>query len=359
MLRKRAMIHHSRPTVDDKDIGAVSEILRSGNIAQGSEVEKFEKALASCIGVKGAVALSSGTAALHLSLLCLGIKEGDEVIIPSYTCSALLNSVMATGAVPRFADIERETYNIDPYIVEDYLRKRRKSRVRAIIVVHSFGQPADIDAFLYISDKYNIPVIEDSAQALGAAYKGRMVGSYGLVSILSFYATKVITTGEGGMIISDSSDIIKKAKDLREYDEKESFKLRYNYKMTDMAAALGLSQLRRLPVFIERRRGIAKTYNAVLKRTGSQLKGNGDGIYFRYILETDYLSRLIKLMEKDGISCRRPVFKPLHYYTGEKEYHNTQLAWERSISIPIYPGLTGKEIGRISDSLKRHKELIT
>ncbi|MEK6693331.1 MAG: DegT/DnrJ/EryC1/StrS family aminotransferase [Nitrospirota bacterium] len=349
------MIPHSRPSVDKKDIEAVSGVIRTGQIAQGPEVEKFEKTLASYIRVKGAVALSSGTSALHLSLLCLGIKEGDEVIIPSYTCSALLNSVMATGAVPRFADIERETYNIDPYIVEDYLRKRRKSRVRAIIVVHSFGQPADIDAFLYISDKYNIPVIEDSAQALGATYKGRMVGSYGLVSILSFYATKVITTGEGGMIISDSSDIIKKAKDIREYDEKESFKLRYNYKMTDMAAALGLSQLKRLPSFIKRREEIARIYDTTLKRD----ERRGKGIYYRYILETSHLERFIRLMEKDGISCRRPVFKPLHYYTGEKGYHNTQLSWKRSISIPIYPGLTGKEIRKISDSLKRYKELIT
>jgi len=265
------MIPHSRPTINKRDIEAVSEVIRSGKLSQGQKVEEFEKSLASYIGVKGAVALSSGTAALHLSLLCLGIREGDEVIIPSYTCSALLNAVMITGAVPRFADIERDTYNIDPDIVENYLRKKKKTRAKAIILVHSFGEPADIDSFLDISKRYGIQIIEDSAQALGATYKGRKVSSYGLISVLSFYATKVITTGEGGMLLSNSSDIINRAKDIREYDKKERFKLRYNYKMTDMAAALGLSQLKKLPSFIKRRKGIAHTYDSVLKREKKNL----------------------------------------------------------------------------------------
>lgn len=348
------MIPHSRPTIDEKDIEAVAGVIRSGQIAQGPRVEEFEKTMASYIGVKGAVALSSGTAGLHLSLLCLGIKKGDDVIIPSYTCSALLDAVMATGAVPRLADIETETYNMDPNIVEGYLKgKKKKEKVKAIILVHTFGRPGDIEAFLYISRKYNIPIIEDSAQALGATYKGRRVGSYGHISIISFYATKVITTGEGGMILSDSKDIIKKAGDLREYDKKDRFKLRYNYKMTDMAAALGLSQLKRLPSFLNRREEIAFIYETALKRrvTGGEKKEKR--IYYRYVLETRHLKRLMGLMEKEGISCRRPIFRPLHYYTGEKGYPNTQRAWERLISIPIYPGLTDKEVRKIAGSLRR------
>lgn len=352
------MIPHSRPTIDKKDIESVAEVIRTGQIAEGPGVEKFEKAVATYIGVKGAVALSSGTAALHLSLLCLGIKEGDEVIMPSYTCSALLNAVSYIGARPRLVDIEGETYNMDPYIVEDYLRKSKRSKNRAIILVHSFGQPADIEAFLDISKRYDIPIIEDSAQALGAFYKGRKVGNYGLVSILSFYATKVITTGEGGMILSNSQDIINKARDIREYDKKDYFELRYNYKMTDMAAALGLSQLRRLPSFLKRRKEIANSYNTSLRKTKLTKRGEDEGIYFRYIFESAHADRLINLMGEDGISCRRPVFKPLHYYTGDKGYPNTQRAWERSVSIPIYPGLTDKEVTKISDSLKRYIGLI-
>lgn len=355
------MIPHSKPTIDEKDVEAVSEVIRSGKLAQGVKVEEFENSLSSYIGVKEAVALSSGTAALHLSLLCLGISEGDEVIIPSYTCSALLNAVMVVGATPRFADIMRDTYNIDPDKVESHLKKKR-SKVKAIIVVHNFGEPADIDAFLDISRRYNIPIIEDSAQALGATYKGRKVGSYGLISVLSFYATKVITTGEGGMLLSNSSDIINRARDIREYDKKEDFKVRYNYKMTDMAAALGLSQLKRLPAFLKRREEIARIFDAALKRDWRQVtrdRGRGKSIYYRYILETAHLDRFIRLMEKDGISCKRPVFKPLHhYFTGEKGYSNTELAWKRSLSIPIYPSLTDKEVQKISDSIKRYKEII-
>lgn len=383
------MIPHSRPTIDGKDIEAVAEVIRSGQISQGPMVEEFEKAMSSYVGVKGAVALSSGTSAIHLSLLCLGIREGDEVIIPSYTCSAILNAVMAAGATPRLADIENGTYNIDPNFVESYLRtKRNSAKVKAIILVHAFGQPADIETFLDISKKYNIPVIEDSAQALGATYKERRVGSYGLISILSFYATKVITTGEGGMLLSDMDDILEKARDMREYDKKEDFKLRYNYKMTDMAAALGLSQLKKLPSFLKKREEIALSYNESLKglfRIASGV-GKGERIYYRYIielpspqssplgesnppmppftkggvggLESKKIDRLIYLMEKDGITCRRPIFKPIHHYTGEKGFPNTQLVWERSISIPIYPGLTSEEVQVVTNSLRRLEEMV-
>lgn len=352
------MIPHSKPTINEEDIEAVAGIMRSGYIAQGRKVEEFEREMASYIGVNGAVALSSGTVSLHLSLLSLGIKEGDEVIIPSYTCSAILNAVMATGAKPRLVDIEKGTYNMDPDIVGNYLKKRKVKKPRAIILVHSFGQPADIEAFLNISDEYGIPLIEDSAQALGATFKGKRVGSFGLISILSFYATKVITTGEGGMLLSDSRDILEKARDMREYDKKEYFKIRYNYKMTDMAAALGLSQLRRLPSFLKRRAVIADAYNSALKRNEGRRARDEGRIYYRYVLESSHLNRLIGLMEREGISCRRPIFKPLHHYTGERGFSNSDDAWERSISIPIYPALTPEEIQKITDSLIGFREML-
>lgn len=352
------MIPHSRPALDEDDVKAVEEVIRSGNIAQGAGVAEFEKAMSSYIGVKGAVALNSGTSALHLSLLGLGVKEGDEVLIPSYACSAILNAVYYTGAKPKLVDIQRKTYNMDPDIVEDYLkRKRDRMKYKALILVHTFGQPADLEAFRKISDKFGIAIIEDSAQALGAAFNGKKVGSFGHVSILSFYATKVITTGEGGMLLSDLKGILEKARDFREYDKKENFRLRYNYKMTDMAAAMGLSQLKKLPSFISRREEIASDYNNALKRDFGRKKGRAGRIYYRYILESKNADKLIGLMEKDGISCKKPVFKPINYYTGEKGFPNSRSVWERSISIPVYPGLSSEEIRKITDSLKKFSEM--
>lgn len=352
------MIPHSRPTLDELDVEAVAEVIRSGNIAQGKRVEKFESIMGSYIGVGGAVALNSGTAALHLSLLCLGVKEGDEILIPSYACSAILNVVYYTGAKPRLVDIDKITYNMDPDMVEGYLKRDKEKRIKAIILVHTFGQPADIGAFRELSDKYNIAIIEDSAQALGATFKGKKVGSFGLISVLSFYATKVISTGEGGMILSDSKEIIKKAKDLREYDKKDLFRIRYNYKLTDMAASMGISQMKRLTSFLKRREEIASEYNNALEREVRKGKAGEGRIYYRYVLESKNADEFIKLMKKDGICCKRPVFMPIHNYTGERGFHNSQSAWERAISIPIYPSLTDEEVQRISDSLLRSRGMI-
>lgn len=356
----RAPIPHSRPTLDETDMTAVAEVVGSGHISQGPKVNEFEKAMASFIGLRGAVSLSSGTVALHLSLLSIGIKNGDEVIIPSYVCPALLNAVLYVGATPRLAEIEPETFNIDPYKIERLLRKRPKRRPKAIILTHTFGHPADLDAFMEISRRYEIPIIEDCAQALGATYKGKMVGSVGLISILSFYATKIITTGEGGMLLSDSEDTLKIVRDIREYDEKEDFKVRYNYKMTDIAAALGLSQLKRLPSFLKRRKEIATAYNDSFSGIFliPEEKEGCERIYYRYILRSPHVDRLIRLMEKDRIVCRRPIFKPIHQYIGEMGFPNSEMAWERSISIPIYPGLGDEEVRRITDSLIRARKMI-
>ena len=184
------MIPHSRPTLDQKEELAVAAILSSGQVVQGEETQRFETALASEIGVVGAAAVSSGTAALHLALLALEIGEGDEVVIPSFVCPALLNAIRYVRATPVLADINREAFNID---VRD-LERRLTGKTRAIIVPHMFGLPADIDDITALG----IPVIEDCAQSLGSRYRGAPTGSFGVLSVFSFYATKVICTGEGG-----------------------------------------------------------------------------------------------------------------------------------------------------------------
>ena len=222
---QKMVIPHSRPTLDGGDVSSVSEVIRSGQIVQDEVVGEFEKKVAKYIGVNGAAATSTGTSALHLSLLALGIKKGDHVAIPGFVCSALLNVVKYVGAHPILVDVDPETYNID---VHD-LRKKIKKTTRAIILPHQFGLPADIDEVMSLG----VPVIEDCAQAIGAVYKGEKTGSFGTLSCFSFYATKVLSTGEGGMVVSNSRKLLKKIRDLREYDNKKNYSIRYNYKMTD------------------------------------------------------------------------------------------------------------------------------
>ncbi|MBM4272745.1 MAG: DegT/DnrJ/EryC1/StrS aminotransferase family protein, partial [Deltaproteobacteria bacterium] len=243
------MIPHSRPTLDQDDYASVLHILKSGHLAQGKQVEQFEKDLSSLIGVRGGVAVSSGTAALHLALLSLNTGSGDEIIIPDFVCTAPLNAIRYTGAVPVIADIDPLTYNID---VGD-LKKRLTKKTKAIIIPHMFGLPADMEEILSLG----IPVIEDCAQSLGSRYRDSCTGRLGTLSIFSFYATKMIATGEGGMVLSDDESLLEKIRDLRDYDEKELYTVRYNYKMTDFQAAFGISQLKKLFSFIKRRKEIA------------------------------------------------------------------------------------------------------
>ena len=337
------MITHSKPTLDQDDYISVMDVLESGHLVQGEQVAGFEAALSSFAGVRNGVAVSSGTAALHLSLLALGVSEGDEVIIPSYVCCALLNAIMYVNAVPVIADIDRSTFNID---VDD-LRKRITKRTKAIIVPHMFGLPAEINEIVSLG----IPVIEDCAQSIGAKYQGRYTGSFGVCSIFSFYATKMLATGEGGMILSDDDRLVVAARDLRDYDEKDGYLVRYNYKMTDMQAALGISQLKKLPSFIERRREIAALYDRSLRDISFPVPAVPEGrehIYYRYVLSLDDSSGFMKEMLKLGIECRRPVFKTLHEYLGLSGYPAAQEAMNSAVSIPLYPSLKDEEARKIA-----------
>jgi len=336
------MIPHSRPTIDQEEVNAAVAVLRSGKLAQGEQVLQFEKALASLIGVGGAMAVSSGTAALHLSLLALKISEGDEVVIPSFVCPALLNAIRYVRAVPVLADIGRETFNID---VQD-LKRRVTRKTKAVIVPHMFGLPADIREIVALG----IPVIEDCAQALGSRYEGAPTGSFGALSVFSFYATKVICTGEGGMIAVNNLQLLEKIRDLRDYDEKDDHRLRYNYKLTDLQAALGLAQLRKLPTLIGRRRALARQYDEFLCERLLPVPGcppDRDHIYYRYVIRTKHVAELLAAGGETGIAYRRPVFKPLHHYLGMTGYPQTEAAFLETVSLPIYPSLSDTEVKTI------------
>jgi perosamine synthetase len=331
-------IPHSRPTLGQAEVEPVTGVIASSQIAQGQVVHEFERTFAQKMNAKYAASTNSGTAALHLVLLAMGIGEQDEVVIPSYVCTALLNAVKYVGAAPVLAEIDPENYNLDP----DDVQRRLTKRTKAVIVPHLFGLAADMEGLLAL----NVPIIEDCAQAIGSTYRQKYVGTFGEAAIFSFYATKVMTTGEGGMVVSGSKDLIDRVRDLREYDNKDKYKIRYNYKMTDIHAAIGLVQLSRIERFIQRRRAIAGSYDQAFEYLDLQLPPREQGhIYFRYVLGlgTDAGAWIRKLKGK-GIGCARPVYRPLHKYLSMKGFSRTEKAWKESLSIPIYPSLTAKDV---------------
>ena len=340
-------IPHSRPTLGQAEAKAAAAVIASGNIAEGQIVQRFENTFAEKVGVSQAVAVSSGTAALHLTLLAMDIGPEDEVIFPSYVCTALLQAVQYVGARPIIADIDPATYNID----SDDVQKRISARTKAIIVPHMFGLAANLDKLL----KLNVPIIEDCAQSVGATYHQQPVGTFGDAAIFSFYATKMLATGEGGMVLSDSTKIIERVRDLKAYDQKEADTVRYNYKMTDVHAAMGEVQLARLDDFIDRRKKIAHKYFNLLKLLNIKLPSDADEhIYYRFVvgLKSDCNGLIQKMIQK-GIGCARPVFLPIHSHLKLDGYPVSDTVWDTSLSIPIYPSLKDSEVERlVADFIK-------
>lgn len=344
-------IPHSKPTVDTRQAREAFKTVKSGFLSQGERVKEFEGQFARFHKVRRAAAASSGTAALHLALLALGIKQGDEVIIPSYVCTALLHAVDYTGARAKVVDVNYEDGNVSVEAVKKNINKKTK----AVIVPHMFGLPADIRALQALG----VPLIEDCAHSVGATYDKKPVGSFGVMSIFSFYATKMMTTGEGGMVLSDNRRLINKVKDLREYDHKPSYQLCFNYKMTDVQAAMGLVQLSQLPSWINKRKEIAARYTKSLADSGLGLPvpaAGQDHIFFRYVIRVKrQKDNFIKTLKSKGIDCAAPVFKPLHRYVKCPWCPAAEGLMRESVSIPIYPSLTNSEVQYIIRQISNHK----
>ncbi|GAB6944836.1 DegT/DnrJ/EryC1/StrS family aminotransferase [Vulcanisaeta sp. JCM 14467] len=261
-----------RPWITDEDINLVVDVLRSGQLSAigGKWNALLEQELTKYLGVKYAITVSNGTTALHVALKAIGVGPGDEVITTPFTFAASATTILHANAIPIFADIDRETLNIDPASIEDVITDRTK----AVIVVHLAGYPAEMDEIMKIANERGLYVIEDTAQALGAIYRGRMVGSIGHVGTLSFYPTKTITTGEGGAVVTSDADIANRARLLRSHGETGKYYyelLGYNYRMTEFQAALGYSQLRRIEEIIRRKETFAKVLMEELRDVENDL----------------------------------------------------------------------------------------
>jgi dTDP-4-amino-4,6-dideoxygalactose transaminase len=299
------------------------------------------------------VAVSSGTAALYLALRALRVGPRDEVLLPSYVCSALVHAVQAVGATARLVEVDPDTFNLSP----DDARRRLRRRTKAVMVPHLFGLPAELRELLALGP----PVIEDCAQTLGVPYRGRSVGSFGAVSICSFYATKLVAAGEGGMVASSSSILLARIRDGRACDEQRRFIPSFNFKLSGLHAAVGLSQLRRLPLILARRRQIAERYDRALAGLPwrrpvcppvcSDDRGHA---YYRYVVRIPGgVDHIMAGLLRDGVTARRPVFRPIHRYLGLTGFPVTDRVWREALSLPIYPGLTERELRRIEAAIAR------
>jgi perosamine synthetase len=343
------LIPHNKPTVGKEEMKAVNKILQRKWLIAGKEVEKLEHTFTQLTGKKFAVAVQSGHAALHISLLVMGIHKHAKVILPSFSVPDILNTLNYTDAAPVLIDNEENSFNFDP----SELPKRIDKNTKAIIIPHMFGFPAKVDQ---ITD-YGIPVIEDCAQALGTTHKGLSVGSFGEIAIFSFYASKIITSGQGGMIVTDNPAYYSNMKDLIRYNGRRHYRIRYNYQMTDITASIANAQYKKLSAFIRRRRFIAEKYQEILRKKNRKHRpglSENHTNYFRFLIECEnsqHRNTLIRAFARKGIITGTPLSEHeiLHtiLHRDKHDYPNAHKMAENILSIPLYPKLRAEEIKRI------------
>lgn len=360
------MIPYGRQTIEDDDIQAVVDVLRGDYLTTGPKIAEFEKMVADYVGAKYAVAISNGTSALHAACHAAGIGPGDEVITTPLTFAASANCVLYCGGTPVFADVDERTYNIDP---EDIRRKITK-KTKAIIAVHLAGQPCEMDEIHEIAKEHNLLVIEDGAHALGSEYKGKKVGTLSDMTTFSFHPVKPITTGEGGMIVTDNEEFYQKMILFRSHgitrDESlltrnegpwyyQQLELGYNYRITDIQCALGCSQMKKLDRFLARRRELVKRYDAAFADCENivipyQMPEAVSGWHL-YIIQVKNCDRreVFERLRAEGIGVNVhyiPVYMhPYYQEHGYREVHcpRAEEIYARMISLPLYPGLTGEQ----------------
>jgi perosamine synthetase len=353
----------SKPIIGAREKELVLDALDSGWVSSiGKYIDEFETKFARYCGTEYALAVSNGTTGLHLALATLGLQQGDEVIIPDLTFVATANAVAYTGATPVLADVDADTLCMDPASVKSLISRRTK----AIIPVHLYGHPADMDALLEIGAAHGVPIVEDAAEAHGAEYKGRKVGGLGKCGVFSFYGNKVITTGEGGMLTTNDREFFERAKQLRDHAMSPTRRyfheqLGYNYRITNLQAALGVAQLERIQDFLDRRAEIMSWYDSQIVTTDcirlNRVKNWAKSAFWMVCLEVDWLDEarrdaLMQALYARGIDTR-PYFCTLSSMPMYKQRPQPIAARKSQIglNLPSYYELTKPEVQRIGSDV--------
>ncbi len=362
------MIPLAQPDIGEEEIRLVNEVLRSGWLSMGPKVGEFEERFADYIGTKHAIAVNSGTSGLHLCVRSLGITKGDEVITSPFSFVASSNCILFEGGKPVFVDIDPKTLNIDAQRIEDAITKNTK----AILPVHVFGQPSEMDAIMDIAEEHNLAVIEDACEAVGAEFNGRKAGTFGDASVFAFYPNKQMTTGEGGMIVTDDDNIAGLCRSMRNQGRSEDeewlnhVRLGYNYRLDEMSCAVGLGQLGRIDDLLKKREKVAEEYTKLLS--------NVDGIMTQYldpgvkmswfvyvvrVIEDIHRNEVMKYLKENGVSCR-PYFTPVHlqpFYRemfGYKEgdFPICETVCDSTIALPFYGNMDRETIRKVCSTLE-------
>lgn len=358
----------SLPDINDADVQAVLDIVRSGRLALGPQAVEFERLVAEYAGVRHALAVSSGTAALHLLVRALGLGPGDEVLVPSFTFVASVNAILYEGATPVFVDVEPDTYNLDP---QDVARKITP-RAKAIMAVDVFGHPVEWDALNAIAAQHGLRVIDDSCEALGAVYKGRKIGAFGDAAAFAFYPNKQMTVGEGGILVTDDDAIARLCRSMRNQGRPEMGawleheRLGYNYRLDEMSAALGVSQFKRLETFLAKREKVAQLYTARLQdldwlrppvvRPGVRMSWF---VYVVTLCEGLQRDAVIAALAERGIPARG-YFAPIHIQPYIREMYGdlrgtlpvTEAIAERTLALPFHNNVSVVEVETVIEALK-------
>jgi perosamine synthetase len=364
----------SRPDISDAEIEAVSAVLRTPRLSLGDQLSEFENALARFVGSSHCVAVSSGTAALHLALLTAGLQAGDEVIVPSFAVIAVANAVRYVGAIPVFVDIDERTLNLAPDAVEVAIT----SRTRAVIVVHTFGVPAAMNELLEIARRHDLKIIEDACESLGGEYDGRKLGSIGDAGVFGFYPNKQITTGEGGALVTNDAAMATRTRMLRNQgrgasgDWFEHEEIGYNYRISEINCALGIAQLKRIAEILEKRALAARRYfenlqdstfcNANLHLPAMHI-ANGKISWFVYVVRLAERfcgkdrDRVASDLTARGIGCGR-YFAPIHL---QRAYRNvphrcmdlsvTESVAKRTLALPFFNNITNEQVNDVCSAL--------
>ncbi len=364
------MIPVNMPLIGKEEINAVTRVLKSGiltgRLGSGPMAKQFEDSFAKFAQAKHAIAVNSGTAALHMSLWAKSIKRGDEVVLPSFTFIATAEAVALVGAKPVFVDIKPNTYNIDPEKIEPAIT----SKTRAIMPVDLYGLPAEMDKIREIADKHGLLVVEDAAQAHGASYRGKPPGNFADVACWSLYASKNMTTGEGGMLTTNDDEYVEKLRLLRSHGEKEEYKaalLGHNYRMPEIEAAIGTEQLKKLPAFVEKRRRNAEALTEKLSDVEQLVlpvepKGCRSSWYLYTVRLRDGTvkdrDKVIQDLRKKNVGAGVYYHTPIHLMPYYRQYENcvlpeTEKAAEQVFSLPVHPGLATAEVNYVAKAVRQ------